>query len=99
MTRPLVRAKALTKTYRVPLGSADRYRTLRTELTRMRRPRSAPMREVHAVRDVSFECAAGEAVGLIGPNGAGKSTLLRILARVTRPTSGRAEVRGSVGAL
>ena len=42
---------------------------------------------------------AGEAVGIIGPNGAGKSTLLKILARIVSPTSGRAEVRGRLGAL
>ena len=54
---------------------------------------------IDAVRDVSFDLARGEAVGLIGRNGAGKSTLLRILSRVTRPSSGRAEVYGTVGAL
>jgi lipopolysaccharide transport system ATP-binding protein len=54
---------------------------------------------IDALRDVSFEVATGEALGLIGRNGAGKSTLLRILARVTRPTSGYADVYGRVGAL
>ena len=38
-------------------------------------------------------------VGLIGRNGAGKSTLLKILARITRPTEGHAEIRGRVGSL
>ncbi len=52
-----------------------------------------------ALKDVSFEVRRGEAVGIIGPNGAGKSTLLRILGRVTRPTTGYAEVTGRVGSL
>jgi lipopolysaccharide transport system ATP-binding protein len=54
---------------------------------------------VDALRDVTFQARAGEALGLIGPNGAGKSTLLRILSRVTRPSAGHVDVYGRVGAL
>jgi lipopolysaccharide transport system ATP-binding protein len=50
-------------------------------------------------KDVSFEVKAGEVVGIIGRNGAGKSTLLKILSRITKPSSGRAEIRGRVGSL
>jgi sodium transport system ATP-binding protein len=46
----------------------------------------------HAVRDVSFECAAGEVLGLLGPNGAGKTTALRILSTALRPDRGRATI-------
>ncbi len=52
-----------------------------------------------ALRDLSFEVGAGEALALIGPNGAGKSTALRLLAGILPPTRGRIEVRGRVGAL
>ncbi|HEY5999913.1 MAG TPA: ABC transporter ATP-binding protein [bacterium] len=52
-----------------------------------------------ALKDVSFEVAPGEVLGVIGANGAGKSTLLKLLARVTAPTSGRALMAGRVASL
>jgi lipopolysaccharide transport system ATP-binding protein len=58
-----------------------------------------PRVEEWAVRDMSFELLRGEALALVGANGSGKSTLLRMLARVTRPTSGRVRVQGRVGGL
>ena len=39
--------------------------------------------------NVSFELAAGEALGIIGPNGAGKSTLFNLIAGNLRPIRGR----------
>jgi lipopolysaccharide transport system ATP-binding protein len=56
-------------------------------------------RFIWALKDVNFEVRQGEIVGLIGRNGAGKSTLLKILARITRPTEGQAEIHGRVGSL
>lgn len=49
-----------------------------------------------ALRAVSFEIKKGEVVGLIGHNGAGKSVLLKILSRITKPSTGYAEIRGKM---
>src|SRR5467141_2039236 len=52
-----------------------------------------------ALKDVSLEVKESEVLGLIGRNGAGKTTLLKILSRITRPTTGWAEIHGRVGSL
>lgn len=57
------------------------------------------LEEYWALRDVCFDVAAGEVLGLIGRNGAGKSTLLKILSRITEPDSGKATIKGRVASL
>src|SRR5580693_7769612 len=52
-----------------------------------------------ALKDVALEVKEGEVLGLIGRNGAGKTTLLKILSRITKPTTGWAEIHGRVGSL
>lgn len=52
-----------------------------------------------ALRDVSFEVKAGDALGIIGPNGAGKSTTLKILTGIMRPDRGSVRVQGRMRAL
>lgn len=52
-----------------------------------------------ALKDVSLNVRAGEALGIIGRNGAGKSTLLKILSRITPPTKGKIICRGRIASL
>ena len=54
---------------------------------------------VWALRDISFNVAEGEVVGIIGKNGAGKSTLLKLLSSVTAPTTGEIRTRGRIASL
>ncbi|MDB1089785.1 ABC transporter ATP-binding protein [Streptomyces sp. ACA25] len=60
----------------------------------IRREPSSRVREVHAVRGVSFVAHRGEAIGLIGSNGSGKSTLLRAVAGLLPPESGKVYTDG-----
>jgi lipopolysaccharide transport system ATP-binding protein len=82
--------EAVMEAIRKPFRAARRLATGQPEEGR---------RSIWALRDVSFDVARGEIVGIIGPNGAGKSTLLKVLSRITEPTEGRVEIRGRVGSL
>jgi ABC-type polysaccharide/polyol phosphate transport system ATPase subunit len=72
--------------------------TLKDAVVRLGRGERA-VREVEAVKHVSFDVKQGSVLGIIGSNGAGKSTLVRAIAGILPPTSGRIEVRGKVSTL
>lgn len=101
--RPLaIRCENVSKCFR--RDDADPYVGLRAKLNdafkpSSKRPEAADGGVVWALRDVSFAIPAGGVVGVLGANGSGKSVLLRILARVTKPDAGRAEVHGSTGSI
>jgi homopolymeric O-antigen transport system ATP-binding protein len=108
---PAIRVNGLGKRYRKTLGGTYvPYQTLRETIMNVA---TAPVRKLRrgsddgigrpqlfwALRHISFEVEQGEAVGIIGRNGAGKTTLLKLLARVTEPTEGSAEIYGRIGSL
>jgi lipopolysaccharide transport system ATP-binding protein len=83
--------------------SSDRHNPVRATLNgagATRRSASSSKHETFwALQNASLEVQEGEVLGLIGRNGAGKTTLLKILSRITRPTTGWAEIRGRVRSL
>lgn len=93
----VIKVENLSKLYY--LGGA-RHNSLRDAIAGfVKNPRRDKKNELWALKDVSFEVADGETLGIIGRNGAGKSTLLKILSRITKPTAGTAEIRGRIGSL
>jgi teichoic acid transport system ATP-binding protein len=90
-----VKVDNLSITYKTTF---ERKPTLRTALKRFGRGERA-VKEVRAIRDVSFEVTSGTAMGIIGANGAGKSTLMRAMAGILPPTSGSIEVWGRASTL
>jgi lipopolysaccharide transport system ATP-binding protein len=98
VTEPSISIEHISKRYRIGAARND-YPTLRDRLTGAFRRESREETTLWALRDITFDIASGEALGLIGHNGAGKSTLLKILSRITEPTEGRVILRGRVASL
>jgi len=91
MNQPVLSARGVGKFFRRYSG---RWPQLWEVLT------GQPTHEQHWVfRDLSFDVAPGEAVGIVGRNGAGKSTLLKLLTGLQQPSAGSVERRGTVAAI
>ena len=90
-----IKVDDLSITYRTTF---ERKPTLKQALVRFGRGQRA-VREVEAIKHVTFEVSAGTAMGIIGSNGAGKSTLMRAMAGILPPTSGSIEVWGRASTL
>jgi teichoic acid transport system ATP-binding protein len=90
-----VKVSDLSITYRTTF---ERKPTLKQALVRFGRGQRA-VKEVEAIKNVSFEVRNGTSMGIIGSNGAGKSTLMRAMAGILPPTSGSIEVWGRASTL
>lgn len=102
--KPIVSVRNISKLYHVGLPQNERP-TLRQAVTSAVKSPFARLNgrpaddTIWALKDVNFEAMPGEVIGIIGRNGAGKSTLLRVLARITKPTSGEIDIYGRLGTL
>jgi teichoic acid transport system ATP-binding protein len=93
--RTSISVEDVSVTYRT---SFEKRPTLSETVKRLGR-REKIVREIEALRGVSFEVEHGKVLGVVGANGAGKSTLVRTIAGILPPTSGRIEVNGRVSTL
>jgi ABC-2 type transport system ATP-binding protein len=90
-TSNAVEIRDLSKSYRVPVHRVETFKE------RVLHPfRSVDYREMAALRDISFDIAAGEFFGIAGRNGSGKTTLLKLLASIYSPDSGSIRVAGRI---
>lgn len=114
MSKPVIRVEGLSKRYKIgTIGTGTLSQDLNLLWKRYATKKEisvSPAEDigVHergrnnyiwSLRDVSFEVNEGDIFGVIGKNGAGKSTLLKLLAKITKPTTGRICLGGRIASL
>jgi len=97
--RLAIEAREVSKRYR-RFMHRNQFKTLKSALlTGSLLADLRPEETFTALDDVSFEVPKGSTFAVIGENGSGKSTLLKLVAGITKPTSGSLAVDGRVSAL
>ncbi len=99
MAEPMVVVDDLHIVYRVYGAGGDRGTAATALLRILGRQTTGNIREVHAIRGISFVANRGDAVGIIGRNGSGKSTLLRAIAGLLPPEQGNVYTTGEAALL
>src|SRR6187399_2867568 len=95
---PAIELDHVTKIYRRYGGR--QFATLKSALLQRSILRDLqPQDTFSALNDVSCQVMPGQTLGVIGRNGSGKSTTLKLVAGITKPTSGIVRVRGRISAL
>jgi teichoic acid transport system ATP-binding protein len=99
VAEPMVVVDDLHIVYRVYGAGGDRGTAATALLRIMGRKTRGSIREVHAIRGISFVAYRGDAIGVIGRNGSGKSTLLRAIAGLLPPEEGNVFSTGEASLL
>jgi ABC-type polysaccharide/polyol phosphate transport system ATPase subunit len=98
VTAPAIELVDVTKVYRRYGGR--QFATLKSALLQRSILRDLrPNETFQALNHVSFQVPRGQTLGVIGRNGSGKSTALKLVAGITKPTSGTVKVQGRISAL
>jgi teichoic acid transport system ATP-binding protein len=99
VAEPMVVVDDLHIVYKVYGAGGDRGTAATVLLRVLGRKTRGSIREVHAIRGMSFVAYRGDAVGVIGRNGSGKSTLLRAIAGLLPPEEGNVYTTGEASLL
>jgi teichoic acid transport system ATP-binding protein len=99
VAEPMVVVDDLHIVYRVYGAGGDRGTAATALLRILGRKTRGSIREVHAIRGISFVAYRGDAIGVIGRNGSGKSTLLRAIAGLLPPEQGNVYSTGEASLL
>jgi len=105
MAAPIIQVEGLGKKFILHHQQREAYTALRDVIANKAKnmfrssKSSVSTTEFWALKDLSFNVAAGDRVGIVGRNGAGKSTLLKILSRIVDPTTGRVVIDGRLASL